>query len=121
MKLSPMAKFQLEQALYPMADKYYVGYRGGSWSFSRAGIWSPKVSGKVNLVNPDNYSDVNVSPKTAGYGLTLLAASRLGNIAFQRNQNTAANFWFQFVEYVRNNALDNLPKSEVSDFLSFID
>lgn len=121
MKFDPMAKFSLEQAVYTMADKYYVGYNGGSWSFSRNSVWSPKVSGKVNLVNPDNYSDVNVSAKAAGYGLSLMAASRLGNIAVRKGYNASADFWFRYVDYVRDEALNNLPKSEVSAFLSFID
>ena len=121
MKISAKAKFNLEQSLYRVADKYYVGYKGGSWAFSRSSIWSPKVSGTVNLVNPDNYSDITVSPKVAGYCLTLLAASRAGNIAYSQGNNIAADFWFRFVEAVRNEALDLLKPADKSLFLEFID
>lgn len=116
-----MAKLQYEQAVYRVADAHYVGYQGGSWSLSRSGVWSPKVSGKVNLVCPDNYADVVVSAKAAGYGLSVVAASRLGWDAYNRGYEGNARYWFALMESVKQEALDKLRGDDVAGFLSYID
>jgi len=120
-KLSQMQKLMLEQSVYRVADEYYVGYSGGRWVFSRESVWSPKVTNDVNLVNPDNYSDVIVKPKTAGYALTLFAASQICYKYHAQGNEDGAEFWANFMETLRLNAVNKLSGSELSKFLSFVD
>lgn len=120
-KLSQLQKSVLEQVVYRVADEYYVGYDGGGWAFSRESVWSPKVSGKVNLVNPNNYSDVIVKPKTAGYALTLLAASQICYKCYEQGRDEATEFWANIMENIKTSAVNSLVGDELTNFLSFID
>lgn len=121
MSLNAIAKLHLEQVTYLLADQHMVGYNGGSWTWKKAGFWSPKVSGTVKLLNHLNGSEVEVKPLTAGYCLAVMACNKICWMMHSRGKDNVSRQWADHQYRLRDHALDTLDEVEASKFLEFID
>lgn len=108
-----------ENKVYGMADKYLKGYMGGGWSFAKSynGIpfMIPKCEATVEMVNPNNYFSDSMSAESAGYALTVMAASQL---MWQYPENNALIKNFQFM---MDNIYNIFSKEEAAKIVSFLD
>jgi len=107
-----------ESRIYGMADKYLKGYKGGGWSFAKSdnGIpfMIPKGEAVVEMINPNNYFSDSMSAESAGYALTVMAASQL---MWQYPENNALIKNFQFMMDNIHNIFPNEEANKIVDFL----
>lgn len=108
-----------ENKIYSMADKYLKGYTGGGWSFAKSdnGIpfMIPKCEATVEMINPNNHFSDTMKVESAGYALTVMAASRL-MWQYPDNNVLVKNF---------RTMMDNIDKifsqEEANKILTFLD
>lgn len=108
-----------ESKIYGMADKYLKGYTGGGWSFAKSynGIpfMIPKGESTVEMVNPCNYFSDKMNAESAGYALTVMAASQL-MWQYPDNNVLVKNFRTMM------ESIDNIfSQEEANKILAFLD
>ena len=114
-QLTDIQRLRLEMAVYQAADRYYVGYTGGSWKFDEEGqYWWPDVEGEVTLDNP-NYGDQVMTARAAGVALSSMMANRICWRMADNEQHEKGAFWAAMFYQIRNHAINDDSKFSDSD------
>lgn len=121
-KLNPFQRVMLEEMTYAMASKFWVGYTGGQWKYNHnCQMWEPRVKGALPLCNTMNGFEGEVQPRTLAYALAVMARQAIALKCRRRDENSAAAWWFDQMEKIKDMGTWELQGEERMALLRFLD
>lgn len=119
----------IETLIYKSADRDITEYNGGAWQFCRVPGDAPLIiwdtdDEHVNVTNPHNYYQGEMTPRAASIGINIALMNHFGWYLYNNKQMSESKKYFDYYSKLRDWAFNDnngLSSEEVRSIASYID